>query len=371
MKIVFISVLLFFLFSTCDILPDNKYDQIAPVVSLAEVRVNELNTVYITFDRDMLSALPAVPAGFSLLIDGTNGSITGVQKVASATYSLSVAQAMSFPNSIILNYTNSGGVAAASGGKLASFTNQQVNTYPVAVLWNKLGSLTEVQNSEIGANLLPGSGTPQFATGQYGNGLYVPNNSWYTNLVYIPGDSIPMSDLTVELWYTRTESFVSNVPQLLLHGQNTGTVTNSLEAMVTAGHTAHNLVNGHIVMFVLKLGNVNANEVQAFHNFGSRTALETAFPLNTPVHLAFSKRNSDGKMYIYRNGISLSLNYIENGIFIVSDTTVLSNKSGNFPVQISVGGYYDNTIDRSAKGVIDNLKVYNVLKTVFSDRLTE
>lgn len=247
---------------------------------------------------------------------------------------------------------------------------------PGLVLWNKLGSANEVLNSAVGPNLAFFSATddcaivdclvaytanPEFVPGKFGNALTIgPGNydggvSRVHNVVLRNAQNyINTEHGTVEVWFRQT---ASGIPYLYgdyrvldgAYGFSPGIVfgTNDLVG------------NGH---FVFQYGIL----------FGGQD-IEARSLSNGEVGYDISPYNGQ---WIHIAGV-----WDRNGIAGTADTlrlyvngnvvaTATDNGWGTHvgPV-VDIGG--GNASEIAEKFAVDNLKLWNIAKTDFSDRLTE
>ncbi len=214
-----------------------------------------------------------------------------------------------------------------------------------AVLWNKLGSDEEVQNSEIG----PGGtvvGTVNYNNDvKFGKGL-TPNTGSAGSGVDFPTTVVDPEKGCFEMW---TKFYAAPV------AYNYG-----VYGFVNVAHWSHNVIAAY------------------WHNSSSRLAFDLTFngttygaglesfdpPLDTPVHLAFVWD---------RNGIDGSGDYIRiyvDGVMIASNSADNSwgtdNSSGNF----RVAAPWDSNFGTDRYSV-DNIKIWNYAKISFEDRNRE
>lgn len=261
------------------------------------------------------------------------------------------------------------------GNVLFTFTlpTETVNI-PNLILWNKLESISSITNSTYGPALIPGTGMT-FATGKWGNGINCGASTVKANTVRIPAGTIPMSDFSIEFWYTKTSDYAENDRgQLLFTSEPDTSYTNNISLSIMAPWKPAMLGTQfgtyYCILFGVRINNINEKEVYLMYDFGSLAALNNAFPLDTPVHIAVTKRNSDGKLRIFLNGVQIPAMYTTfNEPFFTSDTSNIANKSGFFPYETFVGNYSTlSAMEYPAKGTIDNLKVYNTaLGSFFTD----
>lgn len=216
------------------------------------------------------------------------------------------------------------------------------------VLWNKLGSVEEVENSEVGPN---GSifGSVSFDVGRYDNGV-VPNIGWFESGVDFPGTVFDPEQGTLEFWMNTyyqpvpyeygVYGFMNNV-----YFESFGQPFNFLW---------HNPEATTLQLYFL-FGPREEHEIQIFYN--------DFYPkVNQPVHLAvvwdrMGIEGSEQTLRIYINGEVVAYSQESNWG---------TDNSSSF--RIANGWDSDYEENRFS---MDNLKVYNYAKTDFSDRDTE
>ena len=237
---------------------------------------------------------------------------------------------------------------------VATFTSSYTGAAPV--LWNKLGSATEVQNSAFGPNLgfFAGGGFPEFTgnpayvPGQFGNGLTLGPGSYVSqhrvrNVVWNSVNSYVLADRgTIEAWFKQNSdpvAFANGVYRVFdgAYGMGAGVGLWS--------DAANNALN-----FDVSFGGADV---------GVQTSVS---PMNgTWIHLAgvwdrAGIAGSGDKVRLYVNGS------------IVASSTA-SNWGNTVGQSADIGGGNDNNI--AGKFAVDNLKVFNTALTDFSDRFDE
>ncbi len=206
------------------------------------------------------------------------------------------------------------------------------------VLWNKLGSISEVTTSSFGTNMSI-VGTPTYAAGVFGNGVRVTAN----NHLEIPSSCLLSNKGTVEMWVTPDVGF-SSAQRFLFE------VVNNVGASIgTYFYYDSSFSAGQKFCFVASPNNC----------YGPEAGVTNA---GVAVHVAavwdFSGiGGGPNTIRIYTNGVAA---------ISVSPTTPMTFKPNG---TMRLGVSWDNT--RAYLGVIDNLKIWNYAKTNFSDRFTE
>ena len=226
------------------------------------------------------------------------------------------------------------------------------------IFWNKLESETGITNSTCGPGLIPGTGT-LFAAGKWGNGIDC-GSSVKTASPRIPAGTIPAGDFSITFWYTKTSDFTEGDIAALLHTRDSsGSFTNNMSLVIGTPWKPSSGGTFYCIQFAVKLGTYTGNQVVLYYDLGSLEAVNNAFPLNTPVHIAITKRNSDGKLCIFLNGSQVPAVYADFDAY-TTDTSFIANQSGYFPFETFIGNYSDViSDDNPAKGVIDNIKIFD------------
>lgn len=256
------------------------------------------------------------------------------------------------------------GCGAGDAGK-----SEQTPSINELLLWNKLGSDEECLNSMVGAALIGGSGTKTFGAGKYDNGIKVLSSNLRENTYCVPENTIPGDNFTIEFWYTRTIEINAEDMFIILDGTD---VAESYNKRIDIGIGDWQGSWGYVIFFGLRLNTSNTKEISIYHDYSTLDDLRNAFPLNTPVHIAISKQNSDGAMRIYLNGQELSFSHRISEPYVTDDHSYVANKSGFFAPKLYLGYHsFSSSSGLAANGIIDNIKIWNTVKTDFSDRLSE
>ena len=235
------------------------------------------------------------------------------------------------------------------------------------VLENSLDSSSALTNSIFGPALIQGTGTT-FASGKWGNGIDC-SSSVKTASPRIPADTIPMGDFSIDFWYTKTINFTEGDNATLINTKDPAAgYTNRLTLQIISPWEPGSSEKFYCILFALRLNTTNSNEVMLYYDFGSLEALNNAFPLNSPVHIAITKRNSDGKLKIIINKTQIPASYSEfNAPFSTTNTSNIANKSGYFPYETFIGNQSDSIIDDlPAMGIIDNIRIYKTNEIFYS-----
>lgn len=234
-------------------------------------------------------------------------------------------------------------------------------TAPGIVLWNKLGSASEVLNSAYGPNLsffntpsgLDAVGNPDFVPGVFGNGLsigpgsYITADREHTALWSTADQYLNPEQGTISVWYKQNSdpvNFDHGVYRLFdgPYGLSTGVGLWSQASFPSAGPP--------LLYFGTSFGGAT-----------SQISYDIS-PLNgTWIHVAGVWD---------RNGIDNTTDTLRlyiNGNVVASTTAAgWGTTVGQFA---DIAGGNDGNI--ANQFAIDNLKVYNVALTDFSDRFAE
>ncbi|MFN0136551.1 MAG: hypothetical protein ACKVS9_10605 [Phycisphaerae bacterium] len=224
------------------------------------------------------------------------------------------------------------------------------------VFWNRLGSATQVTNSEVGPNgWMTGTGAA-FEPAKFGNGFI---NKATTDVAapQYPGSVLHVlrERGTVEIWIVPKVSS----PQPYTHG------IYALVGDSAAEHWYMNRGNVYLIWGDTVTGNGFFGGVQ-FDGMHARTPDEPqqfVTTPGTPVHAAIcwdidGIAGSGDKVRIYRDGI------------LVSATSAAWNPSGTVYQEKFMTGHVAGTAPAD-RYISDNLKVWNYAKTDFADRLLE
>jgi hypothetical protein len=231
---------------------------------------------------------------------------------------------------------------------------------PDPVLWNKLGSNTEVQNSVIGPDLV-GRNNPLFTSCKFGNGLSATstsscyNTSWKSVLTN-------KYAFTIECWIKFSSWTITN-------GVSSNGLLNMLLYTTTGSIGADNGVPGYAeVSFrgtLCRFFYFDGQVAYGGSNLLTDAVIPTNFsiPLGSLVHFGFT--------YEFSGGVGIARMYVD-GILLVSGTPVAHLDGLNFSQDgpITIGSTSSNNYNFNGN-VIDNLKIYNYAKTDFNDRFFE
>jgi hypothetical protein len=219
------------------------------------------------------------------------------------------------------------------------------------ILWNKLGSLFEVENSEVGPNGVP-IGKIDFGAAKFDNGV-IPKQGDASSGVNFPNNIFNPESGTVEFWfnpYFFPEPYSYGIYAFVLN-RNEGDLP--------------------LVMNVYWWGEYTSLNFDMFFDYAdalpiedqSRISYNSFSPnLNEPVHVAFVwDRNgiegSDQTQRIYVNGELVSFGTTSNWG---------TNNDGITRMATGIDSDYGES-----RYAMDNIKVYNYAKTDFSDRVNE
>ena len=229
---------------------------------------------------------------------------------------------------------------------------------PGLVLWNKLGSDIEVQNSEEGLNLSI-SGTPIYEPAQHGNGVYFNSET-----EYLATDSsvLPKKRGCVEYWWKPDYDYdvVNSQYNCRFWGSSGGYVGINYSKLRVGGFYSYN-----VTTFTL--------QYSLQDNAGARSIVINVppqpFQADDLVHLAFVW-DVDGQiegqytLAIYQNGARIGAGTQDISADMELEWDSPNMRICNFDGDTTMG--WDGV-----KGSMDNLKIWNYPKTDFSDRFVE
>jgi hypothetical protein len=235
------------------------------------------------------------------------------------------------------------------------------------VLWNKLGSQAEIENSEVGPDgFIYGSGL-SFVPGKFGNGFTSGTNISGPNFgpwLTINPDYTKAG--TIEFWWKPARNYNegnSSPDETFSSGAWQPTPWAPLTLMYRWRENPAGL--GGFEFSV-------ADKPGTSYNFIYQTGKVAPFSAGEWVHVAYvwdteGGLNNNPNVYygIYVNGQSYSLtDILTPGAPI--NAPMLSGNGWYFSL-----GYYTADWNNQFNGVLDNVKVWNYAKTDFSDRFTE
>ncbi len=231
---------------------------------------------------------------------------------------------------------------------------------PVAglLLWNKLGSDLEVQNSEVGIDLNI-KGTPTYASCKFDNGIYFPSNE--THNIDCDSSIVPLDKGCIEFWWKPTFNW-----------DNVSPTNWSAFINISIHSPLKPATNTTILMFqynpASSLFGFYYYWVDSGDNYIMKfiTVPPLSFNANDIIHLAIAwdkDNNIEGQysLAIYQNGTNIggSTDTIAPQASWAGDLDIVGNGVSEF------GGW------DGCKGPMDNIKIWNYPKTNFSDRFTE
>lgn len=230
------------------------------------------------------------------------------------------------------------------------------------LLWNKLGSINEVQRSEVGPN---GEiiGDVLFEQGQHGNGF---RSEQRTGDPDIPDNFVrfPLPKLnskgTIQFWYHPDwmDYRVGHVVTLIEYG----IPENSNSVVLTFGFNDWQNRGGIIIRD-------NLNDAVGGYYFPDS---EPQWSTTEPIHIAYTWDASANKKFtFYINGQAVDKGYFGYG----NPPTFLWNFNEMPYLAVGCrmysGDWYRHNWEPNIDGIIDNLVVLDYAKTDFSDRFQE
>jgi hypothetical protein len=264
--------------------------------------------------------------------------------------------------------------------------NLQVNVIvPELKLWNRLGSQQEVENSEVGPGLVynqSGSGIG-YPEGIFGNGIWLDNTSGGKYCIKLENQAQVLNPDAgcIEVWYWQSEppdAFNYGIYRIWNGGWSTGDRINGVTIEVADPDETAGGVCGRLFWFDVRFGNTGESQPVNAVYLKTSTKDDAAYFNNKWTHLAFVwDRYSDEKLKVYVDGEKQT---------IIADTDAT-----NLPAWVywtynganNSTAYWGNSVGGSAdigsgqdsnyarKFKLDNLKVWNVPKSDFSDRFIE
>ncbi len=238
------------------------------------------------------------------------------------------------------------------------------------IFWNKLGSLTELTNSEVGPPLAVS--VPNFAPAKFDNGLYARNGSQIATMAsgafnqYIPNPLL--EPWTFEVWYKPDYSVIDN--------RIVGSVPNGRSSVVIVNCWRWDRSVSGVRIMPIPRGYAGPTDVYADLGYYKSTYPavyqilqpdiidnDVSWTAGDLVHFAVvytpPDENGNVTFKLYVNGVLHGHSSITQLIDYAEPTVA-------WPIYI--GG---DDISRVANGVVDNLKIFNLAKTNFDDRNTE
>ena len=358
-----IFILASLLIGGCQYLPDNMQDQVSPTLTSAEIREGDTSTLHLVFSKEMSENIPAEPAGFTVVRNSNTMTIASITKTDLTTYAFTMTENFSQGDVVTVSYSGTPVIKSAGGGILGMFTGQPVifvsnssssssssstnssssSTSSAGstnlVFWNKLGSQNEIENSMVGTdgNLI---GSVFYEPGQFDNGV---KSLLETNYVMFANANTAADKGTIEFWWKPDFSSTNTTNCEIIKFKN-----GDYEIQIIHNYCGP-CVGPRFQVAVFAPGGV-FKSWYVFEPFFSQTNLQ---------HVAISwngSGTSNSKIMLYIDGLSIS------GYSTVYDATWTG-----FPnMDLIIPG---NNLNRTS--LIDNIKLYNIIKTNFSDRFTE
>lgn len=231
------------------------------------------------------------------------------------------------------------------------------------VLWNKINSAASVNNSIIGANLTAG-GSMSFTTGKYNNGFQVGatgNGAAYG--MQLPANSIDdIGVITYEFWYKHDVSF-----------SGTANYARFFHFSTDSGAYNHFFVRSDSYKIYINIWDGPSpatNYETAEWNFASMNALDAYFEL--------ASAGGDGAFHHYAIVIDKDatqvFTFYKDGVSLGAPDTTTSGGTIPDPLpqtELIYIGVHQSATNQGMCGIMDNLKIWNYVKTDFTDRFNE
>jgi hypothetical protein len=217
-------------------------------------------------------------------------------------------------------------------------------------IWNRCGNLNQLNNSDIGLDFsLTGSVT--YEKSRFGMGVDTPGGANYPSLSY-DTSIYPVDDFTVELWW---------VPDFDRDG--TDPAYGAL-AFFGIGTGANNM------LFANKIQNASNKYIQIATRDSATWRSDYSFNLNNYSagdlqHFAFiftSSGGVGGKLRLFQNGVEISGTPAPSRDSVWNITGTHTLYIGKQPNATGLWG---------SLGPVDNFKLFDRVKTDFSDRFNE
>jgi hypothetical protein len=384
----------------------NNIQNVSPQV-IETINIAPIKFGYSTFSFDIVETKNFLISVFAfddnnktISVEEPNLTVTSENKVLYSGLLSSVTNAIAIPVSYE-TYTvevNKNGYKEYS----ETFTKEELMDYtqpdgqPLVVVlktkgrlifWNKLGSIDEIQNSEVGPGILLTNykvtdwEQAQIIPGKFGKGLFVNNDTregWMNdggNFFAIDNHSVGLTTERgcIEFWFifkydcnTNNHAFFLTTCDSLT-GHFT-TCPKSSNIGMTLGWNGWDYGSFGKSYFLNFVNSYSYEETSYTEKNSAAPGGDLEFIKGQLVHFGFSwdKDGIDGTsetMQIYVDGIKVSAKTAE-----LRQTESLQNYLyiGTRPSWNPWDHYYN-----AVKGVIDNLKIWNYAKTDYSDRFNE
>ena len=364
--------------TACDILPDNMQDQVSPTLTKAEIRDGDTATLYLVFDKQMSANIPAYPAGFSVVRNSNAMTIASVTKTTDiTTYALTMTENFVQGDVVTVSYSGKPVVTSSGGGVLGVFTDQPVefvtnsssssssfsssssSSTGTLLLWNKLGNASEFTNSEVGPSLIWGSLVSFDTNGKFGNALFGPALGLRANRPKIPANTFYYDKFTVEFWIRKDVVDSGKPNNIVCMDDGNEKLSIAQDRGYVAGETRYST-------FLSLSWDSGSKSARYGVRHTDLAGCVSFLPTGEWVHLAFTHDTTaaaGSRMKIYRNGV------LQNTVVLdsIDDSGVTHVKNTIQPLLL---GHYAWEND-GFNGAMDNLKIYDYVKTDFSDRNVE
>lgn len=260
------------------------------------------------------------------------------------------------PTSVVTDGTNyfvgqdNGGVQIYNSTfDITKVYSKEVNTGD-PVLWNTLDSLTAVQNSKIGANGVVG-GTVTYQSGFFTNSAYMAQYNNYITFGDMSATVNPDTGYTAEVWWKPDYPAVGGA----------GTVGVPMGWQNAASNNAR-----HLLLY--RYGSDRwewyfSTDLSDPTGLYSTSGGEYDWAAGEWVHIATAVNLSDGTQKLFVNGVEIT----QTGGTVITAGSVTDVSGG--VTQLRMG--HQASGGHGVYGEVDNLKIYDYIKTDWSDRFIE
>lgn len=213
------------------------------------------------------------------------------------------------------------------------------------VLWNTLGSLSELQNSVIGLALDPGTACA-YVAGRFGGAISNNRAGLRSNQARLPSAVMYLDRFACEFWVKKNFGIVNGMGAII-------TMNESGQVF----HVQHRSGYGGLYRTFVEV-EAAGNSLWYSVEHGGISGCNSFLPPGEWIHIAVSVNASEAageRIRLYRNGI-------RQGMVVISEAVVPHVLLGGTPYLL-MSWAYDN---EGFEGCLDNIKFYDYGKTNFS-----